>query len=177
MQREYEQIIPFLPKEVENILDIGCGTGGIDAFFYRNYGSTKRVTLYLADRERTDNDIYYGFWSTGSAYNSLALSRWFLHRQGVPLENIEMFDVDSTPLPGEVTFDLIVSLRSWGFHYPVTTYLDYVRTHLGRSGAAILDCRRGTDGLEILRSHFTVTIIDEHHKYVRVGCRHELSIS
>ena len=41
--------------------------------------------------------------------------------------------------------DLVVSLLSCGFHYPVNDYLPYLRTCLKPGGQAILDLRATTE--------------------------------
>lgn len=41
--------------------------------------------------------------------------------------------------------DLVISLVSWGFHFPVSTYLDQVHDLLREGGRLILDLRKRKD--------------------------------
>jgi len=67
------------------------------------------------------------------------------------------------------TVDLVVSLISWGFHYPVPVYLDQVRALLRPGGRVILDVRKETDGRAQLEARFPgVTTISETRKKERV---------
>lgn len=66
----------------------------------------------------------------------------------------------------------MLSLISWGFHYPVSTYLDRVRELLSDDGVLILDLRRDTGGLEDLRRAFRqVEIVRSADKFDRVLAR------
>src|SRR5690606_38151004 len=50
--------------------------------------------------------------------------------------------------------DSVVSLISWGWHYPVSTYLEPVRSALPPGGRLILHIRPRTGGEEELRRYF-----------------------
>ena len=67
--------------------------------------------------------------------------------------------------------DVVISIISWGFHYPVSTYLEDVHEALVPGGVAILDIRNGTDGVAALRRRFHVEQIDgpsrgKSHRYL-----------
>ena len=65
--------------------------------------------------------------------------------------------------------DLVISLISWGFHYPVAVYADQVREILRPGGRVILDVRKGTDGREQLEARFPrVLQISETRKKERL---------
>jgi hypothetical protein len=66
----------------------------------------------------------------------------------------------------------VISLISWGFHYPVNVYLSEVSRVLSKNGAVILDVRKDSPGLNDLRSRFgTVTTLSEKPKFLRVLAR------
>lgn len=165
---EYETIKDALPKDAKEILDIGCGIAGIDVFLYGHYQRTK-PRLSLLDKNGISDQIYYGFRDSGACYNSLAAAEEFLVANGIPAAAIQTFDIDRDGFPTSEKFDLVVSLISWGFHYPVEVYLDQVAAQLSDGGVLILDVRKKTDGKEKLVSTFSSveTLLDER-KYERL---------
>ena len=114
----WEEIKPHLPQKAGRVLDIGCGLGGIDELVYGHFSRFGPVELYLADRDHVSETVTYDFAPESAAYNSLALTQAFLVGRGVPPEAIHTVDVDKADLPEEVSFDLILSFLSWGFHFP-----------------------------------------------------------
>jgi SAM-dependent methyltransferase len=171
-QKEWKQLSAHLPAQVTNTLDIGCGIGGINEFLYKHYSASRSVDVFLLDRNYTAERVFYGFHQDAAAYNSLSASKSYLVGRGVPKEAIQIIDVDRDALPPDISFDVILSLFSWGFHYPIQTYLEYVKGHLARNGTLIVDCRKGTDGIKILRRHFVVSVIDDRPNSTRVKCQH-----
>jgi hypothetical protein len=71
---------------------------------------------------------------------------------------------------------------TWGFHFPVETYLDRVHELLNENGSLIIDVRKGSGGLERLSQRFErCDIIQDARNRVRVcagktarrrGCRY-----
>lgn len=167
MANEYAEIRPHLPRRAVAILDIGCGVGGIDVLLHRHYGTPR---LHLVDRTQTSERVYYGFEERGAFYNSLAATRRLLVDNRVPERDLRFHDVGeecrlSIPEP----VDLVISLISWGFHYPVPVYADQVVALLRPGGRLILDVRKETDGKAQLEARFSrVTTISESRKKERV---------
>ena len=58
-EKEYETIKDFLPNNVSNILDIGCGLGIINIFLNKKYNHNTQ--FFLIDKDRVDIKIKYGF--------------------------------------------------------------------------------------------------------------------
>jgi SAM-dependent methyltransferase len=166
--RDFESIRTHLPESAPRVLDIGCGLGGIDLAIYRHYGT---ADLWLLDREG-NSPIYYGFRSVAAHYNSLAVSRAFLEQNGVAEEHVTTIDVDVAGFPAGVSFDLVISLLSWGFHYPLNTYIDEVVRALSPDGVVVVDVRATTDGENLLRDRFAhVTVLQRNPKYIRLAVR------
>ncbi len=167
MTREYLEIRPHLPRRAVAILDIGCGVGGIDVLLHRHYGTPR---LYLADRTETDDKVYYGFAERGAFYNSFEATRRLLVSNGVPEPALRFREVgEECRLEIPESLDLVISLISWGFHYPVAVYADQVRALLRPGGRVILDVRKETDGKAQLETRFArVTTISETRKKERV---------
>jgi SAM-dependent methyltransferase len=151
---ELGQLRPHLPARCRGILDVGCGVAGIDAALYRYYAADA-PRLHLLDRTATAGRIYYGFHHAGAFYNSLHVARALLVANGVPTDRIHLIEAEPQfSIAPDSTVDLVVSLISWGFHYPVAAYLERVHALLAPGGRLILDVRGGTGGEAELRQRF-----------------------
>lgn len=147
LNEDFNTIQESLPTSAASVLDIGCGLAGIDLFLYRHYGG--QVDLHLLDRDGI-SELYYGFHAEAAFYNSLSMAESLLTLNGVSKDRVTTYNVGQTDLPDSVRFDLIISLISWGFHYPVSTYSDLVKKSLVAGGTVILDIRKGSGGREEL---------------------------
>lgn len=168
MQSEAASLLPYLPSPCERILDIGCGVAGVDAYLSRSLQG--EVDIYLLDKTQVDSRVYYKFERQGSFYSSLDVARRMLQENGVPSERIHTEEAtEDGRVQAAPGLDLAISLISWGFHYPVATYLEQVYTLLRPGGRLILDVRKDTDGEERLRERFTgVERIQEAKRSFRV---------
>jgi SAM-dependent methyltransferase len=166
MEAEYSDIKSYLPSKAKNILDIGCGIGGINIFLSQHYKS-QETTHYCLDKSQIDN-IYYGFKERAAFYNSLEITREFLSVNGINKINLLPAN-DNNTIETSEKFDLILSLISWGFHYPVEIYLDQAYTHLNGGGHLIIDIRKNTKGLNTIKEKFgNITTISETEKKTRI---------
>ncbi len=105
----------------------------------------------------------------GAFYNSLAVAKEFLIANAVPPHKIIASNVDAGGFPKGNAFDVILSLISWGFHYPVEVYLDDAYDALSDAGVLIIDIRKNTGGKQILSEKFSsVETIATSKKYERV---------
>lgn len=125
--QDFEMIEPFLPEKVDSILDIGCGMGGIDVFLKRKFPHAK---LFLLDGD--GDETFYGFKENCKPYNFRKRTLEFLEANGVVPDG--WFDVGTKEV---LKADLVVSLISWGFHYPLETY--------NVEGFCIADLRKGRE--------------------------------
>lgn len=145
MWREAEMLLPHIPRPCKCLLDIGAGVAGVDACLSSLLDH--RVDLYLLDKTLTEERVYYHFQPRGSFYNSLDVARELLISNGVPTERIHLKEVVETNALLDVpSLDAVISLLSWGFHYPVDMYLAQVFALLRPGGVLILDVRKNTDG-------------------------------
>jgi len=169
MTAEYEQMKPYLPAHAHPSLEIGAGVGGIDILLGKHY-EADRPMICLLDKTEMPSKVYYGLREKGCFYNSLERARDLLVENGIEREQI--FLQEATPdnrIISDTKFDLIVSLISWGFHYPVATYLDQVYDKLTPHGTVITDVRRHGNGIAMLQQKFGKTkIIYEAQKHVRI---------
>ena len=170
MVREYGSIRPVLPANCAAVVDIGCGVAGIDVYVQRHY-SGREIDFYLLDRTQIEGTVYYLFESQGAFYNSLEVAKDLLTANGIPSHRVHLLEAtERVEIAMSRRLDLVLSLLSWGFHYPVTTYLDRVHEILSDSGVVILDVRRGTGGIAELQRLFpAVRVIQATEKYDRVA--------
>jgi hypothetical protein len=166
-------MLPYLPTNANSILDIGSGVAAIDVLLFRHY-SHNNPKIFLLDKTEMPSKVYYSFKPKGCYYNSLYLSRTLLEENGIPKDNIFTEEADGKSINFEASFDLVISLISWGFHYPVSTYLDQVYEKMNPGGSLIMDIRKVSDsnGLEEVRKKFgNIEIIYESDKNARIVAR------
>ena len=124
-EAEYRAIKAALGvRSVRRMMDIGRGHGLIDVFFYADF----RSHIHLVDIE-SNAARRHDFAATGAGYGSLAKARRYLQSNGVPDDCI----VTTNPTDDAVQdheLDLIISLLSCGFHYPVSEYAEFARRAL-----------------------------------------------
>lgn len=169
MVKEYGIIKRYLPKNCRTVLDIGCGVAGIDVLIHKHYHS-RDIKFYLLDKTSIETNVFYMFEKRGAFYNSLSVDRELLILNGIYEDNIELLEATGNN-DIEITeeIDFVISLISWGFHYPVSTYLDKVYEILAENGVLILDVRKGTDGKACVERKFAETqIIYETQKLHRM---------
>jgi SAM-dependent methyltransferase len=153
MRSEYLSIRDSLPKKCSSILDIGCGVAGIDVLISKHYKG--KPTFYLLDKTKIEKSVFYDFKPRGAFYNSLDIAKKMLIQNGISERCVHCIEAtDSNQIDTHCKVDLVISLISWGFHYPIETYLDIVYDKLTEGGSLILDVRKGTNGIELLNNKF-----------------------
>lgn len=161
LQATYEGIKDYLPKDGA-ILDIGCGMAGIDILLDRHYGGDAQITLL--DKQGKADTINAGFHKnadTFAHYHDFDLALEMLKRNNVV--GVKTIDADLGALPKK-GFTVVISLLSWGFHYPIDTYNPPIK----KGGIIVADIRRGTDGIEKLSEYGALTVVHNAKKYQRV---------
>ena len=119
-KEELNIIKNYLPNNATNIMDVGCGLGIINIFlnqFYKN-----RPNFYLLDKNRIDKKIKYGFNKIYESYNDLIETKNLLNNNSIDLERLNIFDVEKE-IKINTEIDLVISLKSMGYHYPIENYL------------------------------------------------------
>ena len=167
---EFTSIKDLLPNNATNILDIGAGLGGIDIFISEYYKHS--LNVYLFDKTILNKGISYNYNTRSPFYSSLLLAKNILRNNGLSSDRIFTKEISKNEsINLMVNFDIIISLLSWGFHYPVDVYIDEVYNLLINGGILILDIRKDTDGMKILMNTFnnSPTIIKNSERYQRVA--------
>jgi SAM-dependent methyltransferase len=172
MKKEAASIEPFL-RGKKSVLDIGAGLGGVHIFTHRN--ALDGLELHILDRDALDPQMKFGYRPVTEAYNSFAECRNYLATGGFPIERLRLWNAD---LPDDLVslatqrFDVVMSLHSWCFHYPVSTYLPLVSEVLKLGGTLIVDVRLNTDQEQILAESFaSSTLIVADHQRRRLALR------
>jgi SAM-dependent methyltransferase len=119
-ESEFNSINEYLPQNVKNIIDVGCGLGIIDIFLNRFY--KKNLNFYLLDKNKIDKKIKYGFSEDYESYNDLEETRNLLLNNDLNESSINIIDVDKK-IEIKEKIDLVISLKSMGYHYPFENYL------------------------------------------------------
>lgn len=154
MSKEYLSIKDSLPKTCSSILDIGCGVAGIDVLLNKHYEG--KPTFYLLDKTKIEKSVFYGFKPRGAFYNSLDIAKEMLIQNGISERCVRCVEAtDANKIDIHCKVDLVISLISWGFHYPIEIYLDKVYDKLVEGGFLIIDVRKGTNGIELLNNKFS----------------------
>ena len=134
--KEFETFKNYLPKSAGNIMDIGCGLGIID--IYLNEFFEKKPVFFLLDKNRVDRKIKYGFSSNYESYNDLKETKNILLNNNIDSSCINLFDVEKQFLITK-KMDLVISLKSMGYHYPINTYIELFRNCCTKNTVFIYD--------------------------------------
>ena len=136
---EFEPIRAGLAKAgriPRHVVDIGCGQALNDVLMLKEYDPG----FTLIDIEETP-DQYHLWKESGAGYASLSAARAFLEDNGATGVRTLNPRLDPAGLK-TVSGDLVTSLISCGFHYPIGEYLDLMLTSVKSGGAVILDLRQ-----------------------------------
>lgn len=144
LKQDFENILPFLPEKCNSILDIGGGMGGIDILLHRHFGNPL-ISILDGENDPPKVELH------SQTFNSFIVSSIFLAINGVSnFFPISVNSVNSIKTPEPHSYDLILSLKSWCFHYEPEAYLDFVKKYSHKGTVIILDVR--TDKSEWLRT-------------------------
>jgi hypothetical protein len=125
--RDYDEIESYLPARAGRILDIGCGMAGIDVLLKRRYPEAE---LWLLDGGWKTGAPRAGYHPTMDGFSDREPANELLAANGIAADR--WIDIGTTE---HLEADLVISLASWGYHYPLSTY------HV--TGYCIADLRLG----------------------------------
>lgn len=173
LQNDFDTFSTNLPLSAKTVLDIGCGIGGIDILIDRHFSGAKdRPHFVLLDTDGKAKRSHFGYAPKDAAHNALVATERFVVRNGIQRERLSLVNINQHSFPKDKRFDVVISLLSWGFHYPVNEYIALVHETLSKSGVVILDVRKNSSGENDLRRYFNSTDrIYESEKFFRIACR------
>lgn len=154
--------IGFVPAYM---LDIGSGLGAIDVLM-----SKQGTFCTLIDAEDgvgacVKHDV--PFCNRQAVVN-------FMNDNGVPRAAYQYIDPKNIWTVGQpVIYDLVVSLRSWCFHYAPGKYLQYVNRYTCPGSRILVDVRKDKpDWRAQLKANWEeLEVLEEGNKYLRIEYR------
>ena len=162
----------FLPRTCNNIMDIGCGLGIINILLNKFYND--KISFYLLDKNRIDKKIKYGFSSDYESYNDLNETKRILLENNISESNLFLFDVEKD-IQIDSKIDLVISLKSMGYHYPFETYLQLLLKCCNENTIFIFDVSVDTFDEILFKKYFEniETIYEEKsiHSLKRLFCK------
>ena len=170
--KEIETFKNYLPNSPKNIMDVGCGLGIINIYLNRKFKNSSN--FFLLDKNRIDNKIKYGFSEDYESYNDLSETKNLLLNNEINLDQINLCDVEK-PINIKEKVDLVISLKSMGYHYPLENYLNLFKKHCSQDTIFIFDISKGNyDNLSLTKIFKKVEVIYEEnsiHPLNRVCCK------
>ena len=153
----------FLPKTCDNIMDIGCGLGIINILLNKFYNN--KTSFYLLDKNRIDKKIKYGFSSNYESYNDLNETKRILLENNISESSLFLFDVEKD-IQIDSKIDLVISLKSMGYHYPFETYLELFKKISNQNTTFIFDVSEGYYNYDTFKKYFENTSIIYEEKSI-----------
>lgn len=154
LERTFDQIKSVVKTPPRRVLDVGCGMAGIDVLIGREWSE---CGLYLLDKDGVSPVINAGYHDKAgdfSHYHSFDAALALLDANGVQNQ------ISCHQQMPDIEFDLVISLLSWGFHYPLSTYSPRC------TGPIIVDARKG----QPMPRH---EVLYESTKYKRIAFSHD----
>jgi hypothetical protein len=151
----------LLPETAARILDIGSGMAGIDVHLAHCYPDAE---IHLLDKQGVSKVINCGFNPSADQfahYNDFDAAIELLRENGVR-NRIVCHDMNRDPFPSG-PFDVVVSLLSWGFHYPISAYQPNC------TGLMVVDVRNDTGGEEALQAFGRAQQVHAGRKFRRIA--------
>ena len=169
---EIDTFKEFLPKNVKNIMDIGCGLGIINVLLNKFYND--KTSFYLLDKNRIDKKIKYGFSSNYESYNDLNETKQILLENNISENRLFLFDVEKE-ISIDAKIDLVISLKSMGYHYPFEIYLNLFKKNCNKNTTFIFDVSDGYFDENLFKNYFeNIKIVYEEksiHSLKRLLCK------
>ena len=176
----YREVYPYLPKSPEKIVDIGCGFALYDSLIYHHYRlQGKEVNFYLVDQTRVEKPSRFGYEDNNyKFYSSLEWAVKIAILNGVSPNSIHPVEAspENVTRIGSETVDFVHSHVSWGFHYPISLYLEAVYHILKPGGILYVQIRRhkGAERVKLLKKRFRKCVertgFDPKHRILPVIC-------
>ena len=152
-------------------MDIGCGLGIINILLNKFYNDNP--SFYLLDKNRIDKKIKYGFSYNYESYNDLRETERILTENNIRKSRLFLYNVEKDFLI-DVKIDLVISLKSMGYHYPFETYLSLFKKNCNKNTTFIFDVSEDYLNESLLKKYFeNIKIIHEEksiHSLKRLFC-------
>lgn len=141
---------------------------------YLNDYYAKKSYFTLIDKNYVDKKVAYGFNNNSESYNKLDITKDFLILNGFKIEQLQLIDADENFVLNN-KYELIISLFSMGYHYPIENYIDIIKKISTKSTKVIFDLSMEYNELNKVKKYFNKVVIiknDDEVKqnYLRLLC-------
>ena len=171
-KKELNTFEKYLPSNIKNVLDIGCGLGILHILLNQKYKN--KPEFFLLDKSKIDLKIKYGFNKNYESYNDLKETRNILLKNGILEEQIFIKNVDEE-ININKKIDLVISLKSMGYHYPIENYTNLFKKICTEITEFIIDISNDNYNIEYVERYFDkVKLIyqeDSIHPLKRLHCK------
>ena len=167
---DYLSLRPHLPPGPSEILDVGCGFGGLALVLALHYG--RGPAFHLVEQRSIPGSEFSRPDAGAAALDPLACARQLLLANGVSEGCVRLIASDQPERLDDTDYDLVLSLRAWGYVFPIETYLERVLACLAPGARLILDMHKARGGLAALQKHLPAArLIDDRQDLQR--CRYD----
>ncbi len=172
IEKEFDLFKDYIPKNIKTVMDIGCGLGLINIFLNNNFKNI--INFYLLDQNKIDHKIKYGFSKNYESYNNLLTTKKTLITNNIEEKKLNLIDVNKNYQIKDKSIDLVISLVSMGYHYPISNYVTLLRKTCTKNTVFIFDIATEYQDLEIVKKNFNsykiIEQINTKHPRLRLCC-------
>lgn len=156
--KDFQQIGNFIEPKSKKILNIGAGIGFLDILL-ANALNPLGYCLVELDKLSGQTEID----GQKNKFSEIIFPYQLL-KKNISSYNLEnLFFSTPDKLVREMQFDLVISIRSWGFLYPINFYIEYLSLVTNKSTLFIADIHQKY--LKELENFFHVKKIINHYKF------------
>jgi len=138
VEQDYNDIYKFL-DQTQRLVDLGSGMGGIDLVIKQHH---PHIDIALLDGEEVEPGEHYGYKENLKFYSNNTVAKKFFIDNKL---TVKFYTANDNLV---LACDTLISLNSWGFHYPINRYLKFVKNNQPK--IIILDIRFGRQNLQDL---------------------------
>ncbi len=164
-------ILSCCQGDVASVLDVGAGLGLVDLVLYKKMKSMP--SIYLLDKKNEHSPlspVKGGFKDRYIFTADFDLTRQIFKSNGVDDDKLIFVDPSNSAISKLPKIDLVLSLTSWGFHYPIETYWDSVKEILHDRSVLYIDLRKNKGGFDFLKENFKYySVVKSTASYDRVA--------
>ncbi len=159
--KQFELMLPWIPKNMHASLDIGSGMGGIDILLNNNFHQSTCLvdalnTLPICKKHNVP-------------FNDYNICSEFFKKNGIDEFLYYLSPKEFKRISPFTHVDLIISIKSYCFHYSPEVYLRQLYWWCHKETVLIFDVRNDRPAwLKILRENFTeIDVLLEKPKYTK----------
>jgi len=158
--------------DVKKMVDIGCGLAREAEHYQKKCGT--ELWLLDGDVSYTKNnqrEVGFGDVSSMKFYNPISRLKESFDSRGMSYTFVDAYNID---IPEDVKFDLFYSSKSCGFHYPASTYREFVKKHSHKNSMVIFDIQNDSnqDDFIVKNVVYEDEVARPRSKYLEIEFKH-----